>query len=387
MELRTFDAVVQGMCDAFDELIAPKKMLRSNTNVVYLLLKAIAKGYEIINNVCVLLFNKFDPASCSEEDLESVAYLVGTERLAGSGSGLRILCTNNNPGTATLLQGTYYYNPDADTSFEFEVTEDTEIPGTKFIIYTAMTRVKGSFPVTAQEDIKIESEQAIPGGIVFSCQDNSALLGTKEETNLEFRERILTDPDRQNTIVELETAVRNLPYCFDCRLKFNNTTEPVAVGKYVLPPFTLLVFYSGEIKNEIADIISSYITCPTLETEDSKVVRYYNDVFTSGNMPVYLNPFEKETYTIDVYYKIDETYANDYDAQVTMRTALFNNFVTEQHSDYIKEEDFYTVLNSLNLEGVNILGINLKQEGQQQSYIQVPLQAVPELTEVNFIKV
>ena len=70
-----------------------------------------------------------------------------------------------------------------------------------------------------------------------------------------------------------------------------------------------------------------------------------------------------------------------------MRTALFNNFVTEQHSDYIKEEDFYTVLNSLNLEGVNILGINLKQEGQQKGYIQVPLQAVPELTEVNFIKV
>ena len=31
-----------------------------------------AKGYEVINNVCVVLSNKFDPANCSDEDLVSV---------------------------------------------------------------------------------------------------------------------------------------------------------------------------------------------------------------------------------------------------------------------------------------------------------------------------
>ena len=84
MQLMTFNESLTKLCDDFDELILPRKIARSKTNIIYLLFKAIAKGYEIINNVCVVLSNKFDPANCSEEDLVSVASLVGTEKLKGS---------------------------------------------------------------------------------------------------------------------------------------------------------------------------------------------------------------------------------------------------------------------------------------------------------------
>ena len=47
MQLLTFNEILTKLCDDFDELISPRMMARSNTNIVYLLFKAIAKGYEI----------------------------------------------------------------------------------------------------------------------------------------------------------------------------------------------------------------------------------------------------------------------------------------------------------------------------------------------------
>src|SRR5574344_1247824 len=95
MKIKTFDTILTEICDFFDSLISPKTIARTNTNIIYLIFKAVAKGYEVINNVCVVLNNKYDPSSCSEEDLESVANIVGTERNNGSASGLHITVTNN----------------------------------------------------------------------------------------------------------------------------------------------------------------------------------------------------------------------------------------------------------------------------------------------------
>ena len=61
MELKTFDTILTTICDSFDSLISPRTIARTNTNIIYLIFKAVAKGYEIINNVCVVLSNKFDP--------------------------------------------------------------------------------------------------------------------------------------------------------------------------------------------------------------------------------------------------------------------------------------------------------------------------------------
>ena len=90
MKLLSYNEILTILCDNFDKLIAPRTISRSNTNIIYLMFKAISKGFEIINNVAVTLSNKFNPASCSTEDLESVAKLVGTERFSGSATGLAI---------------------------------------------------------------------------------------------------------------------------------------------------------------------------------------------------------------------------------------------------------------------------------------------------------
>ena len=48
MQLKTFNEILTGLCDDFDYLISPRFIARTNNNIIYLLFKAIAKGYEVI---------------------------------------------------------------------------------------------------------------------------------------------------------------------------------------------------------------------------------------------------------------------------------------------------------------------------------------------------
>lgn len=384
MEIKTFDTILAGMCDSFDALISPKVISRSNTNIIYLILKAIAKGFEIINNVCVVLSNKFDPASCSSEDLESVAYLVGTDRLQGSGSGLHILIHNNSDSTVTILQGTYTYELDADTIFSFEILENTEIEAGSYITVIAMSETIGSYPVTAQDEITVTADVSVPDGVTFSCTDNSSLLGTSAESDLAFRKRILEGYDNQDSIIELQSELKNLPYLFDCCVKYNNTLVSVDYDGITVPPFTALIFYSGSPKNEIAEVIASRILCPTVQTEDSVAVEYDNETFINGKHVFYITPFGKADFAVDVIYKVNALYISQEEAESTIRTALINSFVSEVHKDYVKEDDVYNVIEELNITGVEVLSINLKQNGEAVNYVTVPASKVPHLTEVTF---
>lgn len=387
MEIKTFDTILTEICDFFDSLISPKTIARTNTNIIYLIFKAVAKGYEVINNVCVVLNNKYDPSSCSEEDLESVANIVGTERNNGSASGLHITVTNNGATACVLRAGLYNYAFDDDTTFEFEVTEDTTIPSGSYVSYIAMSEEIGQYAVTAQSSIEVTSEQTICDNLTFSCADNTALLGTAEETDLAFRERILSETDRQNTFVELETELRNLPYIFDCKVKFNPTNAEVVYDGYTIPPYTLAIFYSGEIKSEIAEKIADKIICPTLQTVDSVSVSFVNDIFVGGSHTFNLIPFAKTQYGVELIYKINNTYANEYDIQNEIRTSLFNTFVSEKHVDFIKEDDFYNAIESLGITGIELLGVNLKYNNTNVNYIEIPSSRIPELTNVIFTPV
>lgn len=387
MEIKTFDTILTGICDSFDELISPKKIARTNTNIIYLIFKAISKGLEVINNVCVVLSNKFDPATCSEEDLESVSNIVGTERNNGSASGLHITVTNNGIVAVTLLAGLYYYTLDDDTKFEFEVMENTVIASGSHISFIAMSEEIGQYPVTAQTSIDVTSKQSIPSDLKFSCTNNSNLLGTAEETILEFRKRIISKIDRQNTLVELENEIRNLPYIFDCKVKFNDLDTEVEYEGYTIPPFTLAIFYSGEVKSEIAEKIAEKIICPTLQTVNSVSVAFVNDVFVNGSHSFNLIPFAKTQYEVELIYKINNTYANEYDIQKEIRTALFNTFVSEKHVDYIKEDDFYNAIEALDITGIELLGVNLKYNNSNVNYVEIPSSCIPELTNVIFTPV
>lgn len=387
MELKTFDSILTTICDSFDSLISPRTIARTNTNIIYLIFKAVAKGYEIINNVCVVLSNKFDPLYCSDDDLTSSASIVGTERHKGSATGLHITITNNGSVSVTLLAGLYTYALDDDTKFEFEVMENTVIASGSHISFIAMSEKIGRYPVTAQTTITVTSEQTVSSDLVFSCTDNAALLGLFEETDLEFRERINSKTDRQNSMVELESEIRNLPYIFDCKVKFNPTNNEIEYDGYTIPAYTLAIFYSGEVKKEIAEKVCGKIICPTLQTADSVEVFYENDVFVGGKYGVHLIPFAKAQYEVELIYKINKTYANEYDIQKEIRTVLFNTFVSEKHVDYIKEDDFYNAIEALGITGIELLGVNLKYNNSNVNYIEIPSSRIPELTNVIFTPV
>lgn len=386
MVLMSFDEILTFLCDSFDELITPKKISRSNTNIIYLILKAVAKGLELINNVCVVLSNKFDPAKCDVTDLNSVSALVGTERLQGSASGLHILATNNETDDVTIPEGIYTYEFDADTKFIFEVLEDTVITAGSYVTFIAMSEKIGSYHVTAQSSIDVTANIIVPPEIVFSCTDNTALLGTAPETDLEFRKRILNRYDGQDSMVELETTLRNLPYLFDCRVKFNNTLVSETYDGITIPPFSAVIFFSGSPRNEIADIIANKIICPTVQLADSVAVDYENEIFVGGKHTFYITPFATTDFTIDVIYKVNEQFISNYDATEAMRTALYQYYLPEVHKDYVREDDVYNVIEGLNLTGVTILGVNLKVNGTAVDYVSVPLSRIPKLINVDFTR-
>lgn len=384
MEIKSFDTILTQMCDDFDYLISPKKIARSNTNIIYLLFKAIAKGYEVINNVCVVLSNKFNPAKCSEDDLVSVASLVGTERRAGSASGLHIVVTNSADETKTLLTGIYTYELDDDTSFEFEVVDDTDIPSGESVSYIAMSDKIGQYHVTAQPSITVDSEQTIDDNLKFSCTDNTNLLGREVESIIDFRKRILNTYDRQNTIVELEEYVRNLPYVFDCKVKYNQTENDIVSGSVVIPSLYCAIFISGEIKNELAEMVCDYIICPTVATQDSVEVKYENSVFANGEYVVNLIPFEKLPFTVDIIYNVNNEYVNIETAKQSLQDALLSAFIGEVHKDTITEDDIYNVIEATEFTGINVLAVNLRVNNALVDYVSVPASQIAELTDVVF---
>ena len=381
----SFDEILTKLCDDFDELISPKRIARSNTNIIYLIFKAVAKGCELVNNICVTLDRKFDPERCTNEDLISVAHIVGTERRRGTASGLHIFVTNTNLQAVTLRAGVYVYALDDEVAFEFEVISDTVLEPSERKGYIAMSRSIGRFPVTEQTSITITSEQTIPDGLNFSNSNNNSLLGNEEESILAFRKRILGDYTRQESMHELEEALRNLPYIFDCKVAYNNTSSPVSVGSYTLPPMTCAIFYSGEAKREIAQIVASYIVCPTLSAPSGVTLRYESSVFVNGYHNVNIIPFEKLQFTLDVAYRVDDEYTNVEVVLQELNTLLMDNFASEKRRDIIKEEDIYEVIASSNkLTGLTVLSVNLRVGGVLTDYIEVTQAQIAELTHINF---
>ncbi len=387
MELKTFDTILTSMCDYFDTLISPRTIARTNTNIIYLILKAISKGYEIINNVCVTLSNKFDPENCSVEDLDSVSSLVGTERLQGSDSGLYIKVTNTNEtDSVILLAGTYTYEQSDDVSFAFDVLQDTVIEAQGSVTFIAMSDSIGEYPVTEQSDISVESDMVIPDDLIFSCSDNSNLLGTTAETDLEFRKRILEGYNGQDSMVELENTLKNLPYLFDCKVRFNNTVSAVTYDGVTVPPYYAVIFYSGEPKNEIASKIAGKLICPTVQTEDSVELTYESEVLLSGSQSYYIIPFKKKDFGVEIKYKVDLKYTTNSAVQSAMSSALLSAFVTQVHStDYIRESDIYAVLDSINVLGLTIFDVNLTEDGAEVSYIEVPVSRVPNISSSDIV--
>ena len=376
MQLLSFDEILTKICDDFDTLISPKKIARTNTNILYLVFKAISKGFELINNVCVVLSNKFDPASCSEEDLQSVADLVGTERLKGSATGLLINITNTSNESVTLLAGTYTYKYDDDISFTGTVLSDTVISALNTLSLIFMSDSIGSYAITEQSDIKasVTADVAISSDLSFSCDDNASLLGSEEESDIDFRKRILNTTDRQNTLVELETEIKNLPYIFDCKVKYNPTDDAIDIDGASLSPYKMFIYCSGDIRNEIAEVVAKYSFYQTQEdsTTTHETLTYENEVFANGGCEIIVNYFKKLNFDVDVRYIVDTNFLSASSAKEQITSTLLKDYRSQLHIDFIREADIYNVIEALDIAGLTLLSVDLKYNNEAVDYISVP---------------
>lgn len=386
MQLMTFDSVLTYMCDYFDELISPRKMTRSNTNIGYLILKAVSKGIEVINNVCVVLSNKFNPANCSDEDLTSVAYLVGTAKLEGAQSGLRVTAYNASAQPVILLAGEYTYTLNNETTFYCILSNDIEIAGERDAELIFLSEHKGQYAVTAQSEIAIGSSVEIPSSVTFSCTDNDNLLGYEDESNVAFRKRILTDTTRQDAVNELKLKLRNLPYVYDCEIVFNQDSSSTSVGDFTVPPYYMLILLSTAMyKEEIAEIVASSAIYPTVNVAGvSHEIKYFNSVFANGFYPVYINDFARKQFKAYVTVKINTEYISTSLAYSKMRSRLFAVINSNTHSDIITTEDIFLILEDMNLNGVNILAVQLYVNDVAVTYVECAKSEIGELTEVDF---
>lgn len=391
MQIITYNEALAQICDWFDSVIAPRTIARTNTNIIYLIFKAFAKAWEVINNTCVALNNKFDPANCADSDLESIAFLVGTERIGGSSSGLLVTVVNNASEAVYLPAGTYTYALDEDTSFSATFTADKLVESESSIQITFLSADKGSFPVTSQQDISLTAvdlngdEITIPDTFSFANADNSQLLGYTDETNLEFRKRIIEDTDRQDVITEIKNKIKSLPYVFDCDIKFNDNPIEQSYDGYVIPPYYMLLMVSGDIKDEIAEIVASKGVYPTVQTDANSYAIYQNDVFADGQYKVWITPYRKYDFSVDVAFYADENFISSTQAEEKIRKGLFNAINGNRHIDVITENDIFDYINALNITGVKVLGVNINDPSgsTNKNYITFQKTRIPNLTAVN----
>ena len=388
MIVKTFDEILTYLNDKLDEFIAPKsdgvKILRTNNNILYLLQKADSKGYELIQASCVALDAKFDPARCSDADLVSVGKIAGTNRLPGKPTVLMITATNTNTVATSIITGLEYpakcvYQYSADVWFEFTVPSmQTFEPNESrtYFAYSVSPETResliGAYEITAQDNIAVMTDtdgDYISSGFLFSCASTEGTLGYPEETPLEFRKRILSDTDREDTLRELETEINALPTILSCRVVFNrDSSEDLPVGPVDVPPFYLLVVVSGEVTEELGQAVLRHGIFPTVDVEGQVADEYRgelimtSDNYTDGYVPVYYMRFIPYQYMIEITYASDPALALDDTIQSTIvnkMASLYGN--PTRHTAEITEDMFYNDVASLNIDSLKVLNVTLDE--------------------------
>lgn len=385
--IQTYTEILTAMCDEYDSYIAPKRMRRDNTNFLYLVMKAIAKGYESIANLYVLVRGKFDPEVCPDEDLESLAKITGTKRLLGSSSGLIVYARNSGIENVTLVAGSYRYQYSDQVAFIFTVPEDAELIPSAVREYAAFSDETGVYAVSAVSNMQISrvDNAEISPDIVFSCDDNGLLLGSNPETNFEFRNRILNDTSRQDSLKELELEIANLPYVFDCKIVFNQTQDVISYGAIDVPPYYMLLNINGDPRDDIARIVAEKSIYPTVEVEPTKFMKYLSDVFVGGMYKVFYNLFSYVDYQVHVVYKYNDNLIFDAIITEAIEAALVPfKSSSQKHVSFVTEDVFYDAIKSLTLPSFKLLDIKLSVDGVEVPYIEVPPTSIARLDTITY---
>jgi hypothetical protein len=392
MELvaKSLDEITSDICDVYDAFIAPKRIYRGNNNKLYLFFRACSAGIKVILDVVLALRARFDPLRCSDGDLYSVAKLVGTDFLKGSGSAVRITVENTSDTDAkTLLAGVYHYNSITGMVFSFNLLTDAVLAPGAFNSITAVSRDKGSYPVADNASITVYRLDGYPIDeyFAFSSEDNSGYLGYEDEDALSFRQRILSDVDRQDHIKELETSIRNLPNIFECGLKFNPDTLPVEYDGVTLAPMELLITITGLPSEEMAELVVSHVPYSTHQVDPDNVVYYRSDLYVNGKYPVYFRYHGKTDFALEIMYQYSSRKMKKELVEAAFNKALngYRNSVT--HVGMITEPDIYARLAALSLPNVVALDVNLMEDDTQVPYVSIPTTRTPNLTGVEYTSI
>jgi hypothetical protein len=387
MDFKSLDEEITDIVDDFDAAIAPKRVWRNNNNKLYLALKSIAKGYNNLRAVVLSLKNRLDPHYCEDSDLYSTALLVGTTPRAGAGSLLRITITNRDTAEAkTLAAGTYRYLSTSGTAFHFELATDVLFASAEARTLSAISEVKGAFAVSENSRILVTrtDQAAIDPGFTFSCYDNTAQLGYEDETAFDFRQRILTDGDRQDQLKELEHAIRNLPNIFECNLMLNAGREPLEYDGIMLDPLELLVTITGAPTAQIADLVAQGCLYATHKVDDSLVLYHENLLYLGGKYPVYYRFHDTTDFTLEITYQFDRQKFKQEQVEEAIAFLLDRYTHAVQHVDTVTEQHIYDRLKELNMPNVVIMDVNILSGGEQVPYLTVPITRLPHLTGVTY---
>ena len=385
MVIQTYDEILTKLCDFFDTLISPKKLSRSDANTIYLELKSLAKGMEVyVNSAAAVVNNKFIPDKCEDFDLESLALLSGTSKRDGKPTSLPIIITNDDTADTTIPSGEYYYQYSADIVFRFSFSNDTVIPAQSSIQKSSFSDIKGSHHVTDQASITVRrtDEADINPSLTFSCLDNAATLGYADETSLEFRSRILSDPNRQDLFSEMEEALRALPRIIDASVIFNETNENIVVDLITIPPFHFLLTINGDITNEVAETVVKYGYYPSTQVDADDYVSFISPVFSGGSYKVFFKNFSFFDYGLVVSYTYDPSLTSDDIVQSAINALLRKYQYPSKHTSMLTEGVFYDELKAVTIPSFTVLDVNLTVGGAPTAYVQVPKTRYPRLSSV-----
>jgi hypothetical protein len=390
MELipRSIDEITSDLADFFDELIAPKKIKRNNDNKIYLLIRAYARGLKLLNDAALALKYRFHPLYCPSADLYSTAKLVGTDFKQGAGSILKITIRNpDRENQHTLNAGIYQYTSVSGMVFAFNLEEDYRFDPGEYKNISAISAAKGSYHVEDNAGIRLTRQDgaAIDPELRFSCADNIGHLGYPDESEYEFRERIMNDADRQDHLKELELRIRNLPNIFECTLVFNPGFEDALYDNITLAPLELLVVITGAPTNEIARLIVEEVQYQTHMEDPDKVLYYDEPLYVNGSYPVYYVNHRTTEFSLSVMYQYDEQKLKSSQVEEEILFLLDRYTHADTHIDRISEGDIYKALSGLRLPNVKILNAGLISEGSPVPYITIPRTRIPHLTDVEFI--
>jgi hypothetical protein len=317
--------------------------------------------------------------------------MVGTDFKQGTGSLLTITITNTSLEELQSLEaGTYQYTSASGMIFSFMLPNDILLEPEGSWTAVAVSAQKGAYRVYENADIRLlrTDGRAINSFLLFSCADNMASLGYEDENSLEFRQRILTDAERQDNIRELELAIRNLPSIFECTLKYNETEELVEFDGVELEPYQMLVVLTGSPTNEVADKFVKGTLYHTKAVDLPGIAGgtvYHEDPhYINGRYPVHFIYHQKTNFQLQVEYQYDSVKLKGTQVEKQLDTALniYRNAV--QHTDMLTEDDVYIVLRSVVLPDVRILNVRILQDGENVPYINIPSTRIYNLTAVTF---